>query len=581
LGTTPIVWFACALVDVADRARARESIDSFNAPQSGAYWLSSMMDAEARWRYSRWSAGEHVVLLDGGAVKAPKMLVADMDAHIKRMASLLGEAVPPLRTRWVRGPLLGQEAKAIIDWAVTGPNEDFAALTPLDRHEVAHALIFQLCGFEDNPPALLSEGWAEFQSQNADEQLRELALLRQRGEADSLNELVDPRMYHRHWRPAYSHGGPFVRYLVERFGGPKFLELYRNVHAADTFEVDLVETLGVPWPRLQADFWQWVDDEAARLPPAKETEKARTKLAAWEEVELAPGVDPRLWRTIVDGFYQSSKPMAPVPRDVAVAFHVQTGHVNDPRANRRSGEFRAAFRGKSIWCYGRATDGVVDYLMITAERSAELLGLRGKSKTITELPAYQNPEAAADLWRSHVPPTNPEFWLPLGRTVIYPGFQIESIEQPAAGETRWIVVATRPQPGGVQRTTVELESKYDWHVSRWLRESPSGNGSTAVAELGRVGGCVVALKTEATYGDGSTGHQTMRMMTPDEEAALRAQVEQALQPASTLRTVTTRPITYAVAWPSLAIALLGAHVLNRRRVATARLRSSGRNCIDL
>jgi hypothetical protein len=87
------------------------------------------------------------------------------------------------------------------------------------------------------------------------------------------------------------------------------------------------------------------------------------------------------------------------------------------------------------------------------------------------------------------------------------------------------------------------------------------------AELGRVGGCVVAVNAKVIYGDGSTGHQTLRLMTQDEEAALRSQVAGALPRPYRITAIAKRPISYAIAWPSLGIALLGLHALNYRHTS--------------
>jgi hypothetical protein len=57
----------------------------------------------------------------------------------------------------------------------------------------------------------------------------------------------------------------------------------------------------------------------------------------------------------------------------------------------------------------------------------------------------------------------------------------------------------------------------------------------------------------------------MRLMTASEEADLRVRVARALQPSfATSLAIVKRPITLAIAWPTLGIVLLGAQILYRR-----------------
>ena len=83
-----------------------------------------------------------------------------------------------------------------------------------------------------------------------------------------------------------------MRYLLERFGPARFLELYRAVRPA-TFPADCQRVLGTPWPQLEAEFWQWLHERAA-LPPATHSSAAAAG-GRGDDVEPAPGGAAARW----------------------------------------------------------------------------------------------------------------------------------------------------------------------------------------------------------------------------------------------------------------------------------------------
>jgi hypothetical protein len=252
-----------------------------------------------------------------------------------------------------------------------------------------------------------------------------------------------------------------------------------------------------------------------------------------------------------------------LPKNVAVAFEAATEYVSDGAVKNGSGEFRAAMRGDDIWCYGRDADGTEDYLAISPQRRAECLGSRNQSRGVEDIEADRIPWAAVDLWRFHVTPLNPAYWLPLG-PVLQKGARIEMITPPAEGSTRWLVMTTTPMDGGVLRQTVELDAAYQWMVRRKLAEYPNGTRATMVTELGRIGEFIVPLRAQSTYADGSRGMRVMRKLTPTEETALRERVEQALRQPFELPALFQWPVSYAIAWPLLGATLLAVHSLLSR-----------------
>src|SRR5262249_34923717 len=111
-------------------------------------------------------------------------------------------------------------------------------LTSLDRHEVAHwAINGLLSPYQQTPPPILIEGWAEAQSGYSPSELySHAARYREDGFWVPLKELILPdhedfglRIYHQ--------GGVLVDYLLARHGGPAFFALYNDCTAL-TFESD-------------------------------------------------------------------------------------------------------------------------------------------------------------------------------------------------------------------------------------------------------------------------------------------------------------------------------------------------------
>ncbi len=181
IGLTPLVWSGAYLTDLSIRADTREAV-AFSTPvRVVATWVSSVMDAEARWKYPRWVYGQHTVLLDQGETPNAEGLVDEMDEHIRSMAKLLGQPVPKSEFPWVRGSLVGQNRRAILSWALCGQEDNPAELTYLDRHEVAHTLITLMGSVDQYPPCVLIEGWAESQSVDRSKMIRALSERHQDG----------------------------------------------------------------------------------------------------------------------------------------------------------------------------------------------------------------------------------------------------------------------------------------------------------------------------------------------------------------------------------------------------------------
>src|SRR5262249_35042569 len=140
----------------------------------------------------------------------------------------------------------------------------------VDRHELAHAVLHQRLAPDADPPALLSEGWAESQSGPSPARLALGAVESRRrwqGRVGPdghtrpyLRELVGPSCYHQIDSRTYDVGGAFVDSLLRRYGMMRFLRLYFTCRQG-TFESDCRTILGDGFDDLERGFWE----EAERL----------------------------------------------------------------------------------------------------------------------------------------------------------------------------------------------------------------------------------------------------------------------------------------------------------------------------
>ncbi len=270
----PLVWFGAWIWSTINVLTLREDFELNTPTKALGVWVSSYFEFEAHMRYPQVTEGEHVVLFDDGTNPNAVQLVAEMDNHIDTMAKTLEASPPPTKIRWVRGDLFGQSGRAIGPWAICG-NENPDSLDSLDRHEVAHATITLMCSLDQEMPMLFAEGWAETQSSEIERKILGLLDTKKLGEAKSLNQII-VQNYGGSTGPAYEYGGPFVWYLLQRFGGGDFVELYGEVRR-DTFAEDVHRIVGVSWTHLEEGFWVWLEDQR-EWAIAKKKEKAEAAI---------------------------------------------------------------------------------------------------------------------------------------------------------------------------------------------------------------------------------------------------------------------------------------------------------------
>ncbi len=290
----------------------------------------SVMDLEARFRYPERTAGAKVVMISAPIERAREQ-VAAMDRHVEALEARLGRTMVG-RVHWARGPLFGMESKALFGLCLgSRPGQgvsDAEGLTTLDRHEVAHCVASNFCPVTAEPPALLSEGWAEANmGRDPGELDARLWDMREQGQSGTLAKLTGPDWYGRHEWAAYVHGAPLVNYLLREFGPERFLKWYITCRPG-TVDADCRAALGVGLDELDRNFW-------ADLGRGIGKEPARVRRL--RRLKLGPGVTPEAWRTFLDAYLaDAGRLLAPYAESRVVAERVHASV--DPAG--QSSEFR-------------------------------------------------------------------------------------------------------------------------------------------------------------------------------------------------------------------------------------------------
>jgi hypothetical protein len=263
-----------------------------------------LMEAQAGLLYPHRLETDRIVMFYGDGTSAPEKDLEAMDQHVARLESVTG-MTHRAKIWWVRGTLLGQGRLAVGGLAL-GSSKSPAEHS--DRHELAHAIIYQGDYPDTDPPTLLMEGWAEAQSADSEtlanraasarryfaemgswweeierekkfdtvvdpEGLRRLfQKTRDGGRIDSyLRTLSDPFWYHHDAGPVYSIGGAFVDFLLRRYGPERFIKLYFTVRPG-TFEAQCQEIYGVDLNALETQFWQDVERQMLQPRPEEKTQ---------------------------------------------------------------------------------------------------------------------------------------------------------------------------------------------------------------------------------------------------------------------------------------------------------------------
>lgn len=287
LGLVPATLIGVLIAAGADqyrRGQISRSVPFIAFAMAGA----SLGEIEARWRYPHRLESDRLVMYYDSRVTNPQRELEDLDRHVANLERMMKR---PLRAKiwWVRGTLLGQRWLSI---AGTSLGSDASPARAVDRHELAHAVMYQAMTPATSPTMLLAEGWAESRScdvldlaeralndratvaslatQTEDDRRKSLAgwadaagyewLARRSRELGPerfhlVRELTEPWWYHRDRGAAYNVGGAFVDYLVRTYGADRFVEFYLAVRPGQVDEA-CKQTLGHPLDDVESHFWR-------------------------------------------------------------------------------------------------------------------------------------------------------------------------------------------------------------------------------------------------------------------------------------------------------------------------------------
>jgi hypothetical protein len=544
LGLTPLVWIGAYFTRLATNGQRRDPVDLIATVYLTITWTSSVMDAQARWRYPRWTHGRHTVLIDNGQTPDAARLVDEMDADVEAMAELLGQPVPDDEIAWVRGSLVGLDGREIELWALCGQEDNPGNLTNLDRHEVAHTLIWALAGPDHAPPCLLMEGWAVSQSGDRDEHIRVLARQRSAGNAYSLTELVGPYWYSRDSGPVYWEGGPLVDYLLVHYGPEKFFDLYKGAHS-DTFDDDCRRILGDTWETVDAEFWAWIEAEAAAIA----TRSADEAYDAVDQrpIQFAADVNAVDWQELVaayrDAHRSDGESLSTDEAFIIERKRIDTGTNAWPVDERTDLQLRAIFAGDELWMVENATFAGGHFVMVSNDRCANLRRYEPEGPlygwTAESSARLEARREAADCLRRFRSVEDPRDLFPPGDI---PGsaehdpamtILVTKVTRPAEGSKEpWRVsFVWQTDDGEVDPTcALEIAPELNWSIIRYVIETPGVLKRDTRWQYRRDGDKFVPWamteRVEPHHYEVTTELRS-QPLSDDEQQQLRQQVEQA------------------------------------------------------
>lgn len=235
---------------------------------------ASMMELEARYLYPSRLEADHFVMFYDERVPNPQEDLQQLEAFMVHLEQMTGRKFPQ-KPYLVRGRTMGR-GRVCVNGICMGSVQSPA--TSLDRHELSHAVMYQLAGIKADPPFLFVEGWAEMLADGGKNFLsmyREGSIFRMglrmqfqgenRPDDSILKELVSPPYYHIDEGAVYPIGGLFVGYLVDHYGVAKFIDLYAKV-SLNTFLDDFKAMYGIELEVMEKEFWKEVDERAKEIP---------------------------------------------------------------------------------------------------------------------------------------------------------------------------------------------------------------------------------------------------------------------------------------------------------------------------
>jgi hypothetical protein len=254
VGVVPLL-LAAGLVAYMLVDQGRRNLPDTFAHKVGRMAAVTLFELHAGLSYPHRLETANLVMYYDGRVTDPEGDAAAMDAHLAPQEEILGRR-QLFQIRWVRGAALDMQAMCIHSTALGSAS---SPASHLDRHELAHAFIYQFSDRASEPPMLLLEGWAMAVDRHAEPLAQTALVARQqlavwRKTSAPLHSLSSPDLYHVGIAHAYECGGAFVDFLLRRYGPAKFLNFYNAIHP-DSCEAECERIFGCSWDNLEQRFW--------------------------------------------------------------------------------------------------------------------------------------------------------------------------------------------------------------------------------------------------------------------------------------------------------------------------------------
>ncbi|MGL6074531.1 MAG: hypothetical protein ACRC8S_10255 [Fimbriiglobus sp.] len=284
VGLCPVL-LSTLLVGYMFFEQGRRRLPNTQAHKIGRTGAVSLFKTDARLRYPHRVETARLVMYHDDRVTDPSGDAVAMDAHLARLEQLLGRQQHS-RIHWLRGQALGMSAMSIHSVAL---GSEVSPASWLDRHELAHAFLYQFSGSGSVPPMLLLEGWA-MAVDGHPEPLAMTALKARkeftqwRGTPHCLRSILAPDLYHVGTSYAYDLGGALVDFLLRRYGADKFVEFNKCIRP-DSFDEDCLRTFGRGIDELEQEFWADAERNAAG-------EKAVGRVKGWADMLERQPVTP-------------------------------------------------------------------------------------------------------------------------------------------------------------------------------------------------------------------------------------------------------------------------------------------------
>jgi hypothetical protein len=173
-----------------------------------------------------------------------------------------------------------------------------------------------------------------------------------------MQDLVTPHWYNNFDGPVYWEGCPLVHYLIEHYGGEKFLKLYSGVRYS-TFKSDAQQILGESWEKVEEDFWKWMETQVATIEkekPVQETKSDDSKSLII--AKFAESVNKADWDEVVKGIKEANPDFNPLEMPKDLAFKIERFYVGQEKnekqqsvEQRSKNEFQAVFENGNFFIY--------------------------------------------------------------------------------------------------------------------------------------------------------------------------------------------------------------------------------------